>query len=122
MLVISQESKISIDSLSREEILQLDKLVVQAKVLEKAEIEAKLTNLKDVITSEGIFKDPKMKLLIFTEHKDTLDYLVEKLEEWGLAVTKIHGGMKIGNRNTSGTRLYAERAFRESMKKASPPG
>lgn len=97
----------------REEILQLDRLVVQAKVLEKAEIEAKLTNLKDVITTEGIFKDPKMKLLIFTEHKDTLDYLVKKLEEWDLSVTQIHGGMKIGNRDRSGTRLYSERAFRD---------
>ena len=25
---------------------------------------------------KGIFSDPKMKLLLFTEHKDTLDFLV----------------------------------------------
>ncbi|MCP4581762.1 MAG: DUF3883 domain-containing protein [candidate division Zixibacteria bacterium] len=97
----------------RDEIIQLDKLVTLAKALEKAEVEAKLTKLKDVITTEGIFKDPKMKLLVFTEHKDTLDYLVKKLEEWDLTVTQIHGGMKIGDRNQPGTRLYAERAFRD---------
>jgi superfamily II DNA/RNA helicase len=53
-----------------------------------------------------------MKLLVFTEHKDTLDYLagdgkdgrpLGKLREWGLTVTQIHGGMKIGDRDTPGT-------------------
>ena len=64
-----------------------------------------------------------MKLIVFTEHKDTLDYLVGdgadgrplgKLREWGLTTTQIHGGMKIGDRDTPGTRIYAERDFRES--------
>ena len=36
-----------------------------------------------------------------------------KLREWGLNVTQIHGGMKIGDRDTPGTRIYAEREFRE---------
>ena len=40
------------------------------------EVESKLVKLREVLTEHGIFKDPKMKLLIFTEHKDTLDYLV----------------------------------------------
>ena len=64
-----------------------------------------------------------MKLLVFTEHKDTLDFLVGdgkdsrplgKLREWGLTVTQIHGGMKIGDRDTPGTRIYAEREFKET--------
>ena len=64
-----------------------------------------------------------MKLLIFTEHKDTLDFLAGdgkearpfgKLREWGLDITQIHGGMKIGDRDTPGTRIYAEREFKES--------
>jgi hypothetical protein len=63
-----------------------------------------------------------MKLLVFTEHKDTLDYLagdgkegrpLGKLREWELSVTQIHGGMKIGDRDIPGTRIYAEREFRE---------
>ncbi len=112
----------------REEIGQLGRLIGQAKQLELREVESKLLQLKETITQEGIFDDPKMKLLIFTEHKDTLDYLAGdgdgrsdhadgrptgKLREWGLTVTTIHGGMKIGDRDTPGSRLYAERAFRE---------
>lgn len=54
--------------------------------------------------------------------KDTLDYLagdgkdgrpLGKLRAWGLKVTQIHGGMKVGDRDTPGTRIYAEREFRE---------
>ncbi|RLB85822.1 MAG: helicase, partial [Deltaproteobacteria bacterium] len=97
----------------KEEIIQLNGLISQARNLEKREVESKLVKLREVITDEGIFRDPKMKLLLFTEHKDTLDYLVSKLEEWGLSVTKIHGGMKIGDRNTPDTRLYAEKEFRD---------
>ena len=71
----------------------------------------------------NIFDDPKAKLIIFTEHKDTLDYLVGdgkdgrpygKLREWGLKVTQIHGTMKSGDRDSPGTRIYAEREFRET--------
>ncbi len=98
----------------RSEIATLSLLIGQAKVLEKKEIETKLTKLREVITAEGIFKDPSMKLLIFTEHKDTLDYLVEKLRAWDLTVTQIYGGMKVGNRNEPGTRLCAEKDFKEN--------
>ena len=107
----------------REEIQQLDKLAEQARALEKREIESKLTKLKAVLSEQHVFSDPKMKLLVFTEHKDTLDYLagdgndgrpMGKLREWGLSVTQIHGGMKIGDRDSPGTRIYAERDFREN--------
>ena len=106
----------------REEILQLTKLIEQALQLESREIESKLIKLREVITQYRLFDDPKMKLLIFTEHKETLDYLAGdgkdgrpygKLLEWGLKVTQIHGSMKIGDRDTPGTRLYAEREFKE---------
>ncbi len=106
----------------REEILDLGKLAEQAVQLEEREVETKLQKLRDVITEKGIFDDPKMKLLLFTEHKDTLDYLAAdgrdgrplgKLREWGLNITQIHGSMKIGDRDTPGTRIYAEREFKE---------
>ena len=107
----------------REEIADLTKLVAQARHIEAGEQQTKLAMLKALIQHEGVFNDPQMKLLIFTEHKDTLDYLagdgkegrpVGKLREWGLTLTQIHGGMKIGDRDTPGTRIYAEREFRES--------
>jgi superfamily II DNA or RNA helicase len=107
----------------RDEIAKLAKLVEQAKHLERRQIESKLTKLKSILTENGFFSDPKKKLLVFTEHKDSLDFLagdgrdgrpLGKLREWGLTVTTIHGGMKIGDRDTPGSRIYAEREFRET--------
>lgn len=107
----------------RSEITELDKLIREAQTLEVQEAEVKIQRLRQLLNERGIFSDPKMKLLIFTEHKDTLDFLAAdgrdgrplgKLRGWGLSVTQIHGGMKIGDRDTPGTRIYAEREFRES--------
>lgn len=107
----------------KEDIAQLTQLIEHAQILETREIESKLATLKEQLTSQGVFKDPNMKLLLFTEHKDTLDYLagdgkdgrpLGKLIKWGLSVTQIHGGMKIGDRDTPGTRIYSEREFKEN--------
>jgi superfamily II DNA or RNA helicase len=96
-----------------EEIVALTILIEKARALEQREVETKLVKLREVISSQGVFTDPATKLLVFTEHKDTLDYLVSKLTQWGLSVTQIHGGMKIGDRDMPGTRLHAERIFRD---------
>ena len=99
----------------RHEIAQLGQLITQARELEarKEVVETKLRVLRDQLVKEGVFADAKMKLLLFTEHKDTLDYLVRKIrDEWGLSVTTIHGGMPIGSITTPGTRLYAEHDFK----------
>ncbi len=107
----------------REEIARLTRLIDQAKQLERRQVESKLTKLKSILTENGFFSDPKKKLLVFTEHKDSLDFLagdgrdgrpVGKLREWGLTVATIHGGMKIGDRDTPGSRIYAEREFRDT--------
>ncbi|MFN8632895.1 MAG: SNF2-related protein [Chloroflexota bacterium] len=107
----------------RDEISNLGRLIDQARRLESREVETKLTRLRGVLDELEITADPRNKLLIFTEHKDTLDFLVGdgkdgrplgKLVEWGLAVTTIHGGMKIGSRDEPGTRIYAELEFRET--------
>src|SRR6266446_4696752 len=107
----------------REEIGRMTRLIDQAKILEGRDAQSKLTKLRGVLTEHGLFGNPTMRLLIFTEHKDTLDYLagdgrdqrpLGKLREWGLTLTQIHGSMKIGDRDTPGSRIYAEREFRES--------
>lgn len=107
----------------RIDINKLTRLIEQAIQLEAREIESKIVRLKEVLTKQGVFSDPKMKLLIFTEHKDTLNYLTGdgkegrphgKLNEWGLNTTQIHGGMKVGDLNTPGTRIFAERDFKEA--------
>ncbi len=119
-----EDEVLSIDpSVLRFEIGRLTQLIEHAKQLENRDIQSKLLKLKAILKEKGIFDNPKMKLLIFTEHKDTLDYLagdgrderpLGKLREWGLSLTQIHGGMKIGDRDTPGSRIYAEREFRES--------
>ncbi len=107
----------------RAEIARLTRLIDRAKGLENRQVESKLTKLKAILNDQGIFSNPQMKLLVFTEHKDSLDFLagdgregkpLGKLREWGLTITQIYGGMKIGDRDTPGSRIYAEREFRES--------
>lgn len=98
----------------REEIQSLGELINLAEALEGREVETKLARLKEEITKEGIFNDPKSKLLIFTEHADTLSYLVAKIRDWGLSVTQISGSMKVGDAEERGTRIFAEREFKES--------
>ena len=97
----------------RREIESLRPLVQQARLLEERGSSSKLEKLRQILTDQNLFGDSRLKLLLFTEHKETLDYLVEQLRKWGLRVTQIHGGMKVGDRDTPGTRLYAEREFRE---------
>ena len=97
----------------REEISELLALAGEAKVVEDMGDEAKLGHLRKIMQDEGFFDRPEQRLLIFTEFKDTLDHLIERLQEWGFAVGCIHGGMKSGSRDEPGTRLYAEQQFRE---------
>ncbi|MCP9465425.1 MAG: SNF2-related protein, partial [Nitrospira sp.] len=97
----------------REEIQELKALAGQARAVEDAGKEAKLSKLKELLQQEGFFDHPEQRLLIFTEFKDTLDYLVERLKQWDFRVGFIHGGMKPGSRDEPGTRLHAEQQFRE---------
>ncbi len=96
------------------EIKELDRLLDLAYSAEAAGTERKLEELRRVLQQENLFHSDE-KLLIFTEARDTLDYLVDKLRSWGFRVTQIHGGMRVGDRNTPGTRLYAEQEFRDPL-------
>ena len=89
----------------KQELGKLEELVVIAKEVEKKEIETKLSELRNVMDAEKL-QQSGIKLLIFTESKDTLDYLVEKLRKWGYSVTLIHGGMNLDQR------IKAENDFR----------
>src|SRR3990172_279600 len=74
----------------REEITRLGELAQQALKVEKAGGEAKLSHLRQVLQNEGFFEHSDQRLLLFTEFKDTLDYLVEELTLWGFRVGFIH--------------------------------
>lgn len=95
----------------REEINELRRLAAQAQVVENSGTESKLSRLKELLQKEGFFDHSDQRLLIFTEFKDTLDYLLERLKEWGFRVGCIHGGMKPGARDEVGTRIHAEHQF-----------
>lgn len=97
----------------REEVAELRRLADQARSVMDAVVEAKLSRLKSLLHDEGFFDRPDQRLLVFTEFRDTLEYLVRRLEEWGFRVGYIHGGMKPGSRDEPGSRLYAEQQFKE---------
>ncbi|TVR84790.1 MAG: DUF3883 domain-containing protein [Rhodospirillales bacterium] len=97
----------------RQEVQELRRLAAQAQLVEEAGTEAKLSKFKELLQKEGFFDHPDQRLLLFTEFKDTLDYLVDRLKSWGFRVGCIHGGMKSGSRDEPGTRLHAEQQFRE---------
>ena len=94
----------------RYEIETLNKLIEKAKEVINSEKEVKLIELKKAI-EEGFKKieeiNGKRKILIFTESKDTLEYLVKKIRTWGYKVNYIHGGMNIDER------IKAEKIFRD---------
>jgi superfamily II DNA or RNA helicase len=98
----------------REEIAELRQLAHQAQAVEGSGVEAKLTKLKDLLHDEGFFDHPDKRLLLFTEFRDTLEYLIGRLKVWGFSVGCIHGGMKPGSRDEPGTRLHAEQQATEA--------
>jgi superfamily II DNA or RNA helicase len=88
------------------EIDELENLIKIAKEVESKEVETKLTELKKVMDTLNLQEERNKKFLVFTEAKDTLDYIVDKLRSWGYDVTYIHGGM------SPDERIDAEAEFR----------
>ena len=99
----------------RAEIAELDEFAVQAKAVETRRSGSQALALRNLMQEQGFFDKPDQRLLLFTEFKDTLDYLVAKLVEWGFRVGTIHGGMRIGSRDDPGSRLHTEQQFREGV-------
>ena len=87
------------------EIEEVDRLVQLARHTEKNVRETKFEELRSVISQH--ISGSTERLLIFTEHKDTLDFLVGKLTNLGFDCCTIHGGMPLDKR------IDAEREFFE---------
>jgi superfamily II DNA or RNA helicase len=85
----------------RKEIDTLSDLIQKASEILREENEVKLGELKKAV-KEGFRKIREMrgneKILVFTESKDTLDYLVKRVKSWGYSVNFIHGGMRLEER------------------------
>ena len=84
------------------EIAELKALAREARLLAKLEDDTKLKELLRVLKSLN-----GEKLLVFTEHRDTLRFLVGVLRRKGYAVTSIEGGMRLEDR------IEREREFRD---------
>ncbi len=87
------------------EIDTLGELIEQAKLIIQKESEVKINELKKTMDDLSK-KSPNTKILIFTEAKDTLDYLERKIRSWGYSVNVIHGEMKLEER------VEAEKIFK----------
>ena len=104
------EKKIEVLTMARniedvnEEIEKLSKLIKLAEEIEQKGEETKLQNLWDSL--KGEIRDNNEKLIIFTEFRDTLEYLEENITNWGFEVVTIHGGMSMDKR------IRAEKEFK----------
>jgi len=85
---------IELDQL-RAEIAALRDLLGQARRVRDHATDSKLTALRDCLAKAEFneLKDGRGRLLIFTEHRDTLNHLLDHLTRWGYSTCQIHGGM-----------------------------
>ncbi len=90
------------------EIATLKELVEQARRVRETGKDSKLSALKNCLNLAQFseLKDGRGKLLIFTEHRATLNHLREHLDKWGYSTCEIHGGMNPHERK------HAQEAFR----------
>ena len=80
-----------------QEIRTIGELIAQARSIIQNESEVKINELKN--TMKDLTHDfANTKILIFTESKDTLDYLEKRIKSWGYSVNVIHGGMSLEDR------------------------
>jgi superfamily II DNA or RNA helicase len=76
------------------EVSALRELIAMADDTLAAGEERKLTSLRECLAKAELaeLRDGRGKLLIFTEHRDTLEHLAGHVRAWGYSVCTIHGG------------------------------
>lgn len=84
----------------KKEISTLEKLISMAKEVMEGEEEVKLRKLKESFKelTQNIENPKDIKLIVFTESRDTMEYLERKIKSWGYKVNTIHGGMNLSAR------------------------
>ena len=90
----------------REEVAELVRMALSLR----HHNEAKFAELMRVLDSSDVIRREDEKLVIFTEHRDTMDSLTQRLRQKGYAVVNIHGGMDVEARRD------AQREFRLKAK------
>jgi len=103
---LDEEAVINMATSSEQAELEILKIKHLLRMISEISLDqnAKWKKLLELLsTLEGFNLGPskarelKAKLLIFTEFKDTLDWIVERLRVLGWAVTYIYGGMVVGD-------------------------
>ena len=79
----------------RTELAELGDLVARVGRVRESGRDSKLVALRECLRRSEFdeLKDGRGKLLLFTEHRDTLNYLREHLKAWDYSTCQIHGGM-----------------------------
>ncbi|MFB3779569.1 MAG: helicase-related protein [Bryobacteraceae bacterium] len=79
----------------RAEIAALQELLARARRVRDHAADSKLAALRECLAKAEFHElsDGRGKLLVFTEHRDTLTHLRRHLDEWGYTTCEIHGGM-----------------------------
>lgn len=72
---------------------------IASQLYNRNQEEKKYVQLKELLKSQGVIDGEK--LVIFTEHKDTLIYLQERLTNNGYKVAVIHGGLSVDERRAA---------------------
>ena len=111
-LADSEQDEDDLDEASRDALideataaLELDQL--RAEVAALGDLSARVGRVRDGVRDSKLIalrecleraefdelKDGRGKLLVFTEHRDTLNHLRDHLESWGYLTCEIHGGM-----------------------------
>ena len=94
------------------EVAELEVLVKLADDVRNSAVDTKWIELRDLLRSDQFRgEDSSGKLIVFTEHKDTLSYLTERITaELGRpeAVVTIHGGVKRHDRRTMQDRFRVD--------------
>jgi len=79
----------------RAEIAALRELLAQARRVRDHANDSKLSALRERLAKAEFneLKDGRGRLLVFTEHRDTLNHLLDHLTRWGYTICQIHRGM-----------------------------
>jgi SNF2 family DNA or RNA helicase len=95
----------------RAEVAALQELLAQARRVRDHASDSKLAALKACLERAEFkeLKDGRGKLLIFTEHRDTLTYLCDHLGRWGYTTCQIHGSMNPHERKRAQEQFRVER-------------
>jgi superfamily II DNA or RNA helicase len=95
----------------RGEIEALRELLAHARRVRDNTADSKLAELRKSLNHPEFreLNDGRGKLLIFTEHRDTLNYLCQNLEKWGYRTCQIHGGLNPHERKRAQELFRSER-------------